>query len=225
MKKVEELPSGKCIRWSFDPNGELLSETHSYGLLDIAIQIDYQAGSVVSELYFIKRSLVSRARYEKVRADFPDMPPADAALEDLSGDLVKSASREKRERRKALAHRPVDPEQARHIDEFCKSLMAQGEHADAITWVESPTHTLGELTNAGSKKLVQKLAKLGCESIHACDIETQNADANTGHLVVELPTDAPRRKRILREIVRLAHQQGYEGDPDDGQAYSYIKLD
>lgn len=225
MNKVEELPSGKRISWSFDHSGELLSEMHGYGLLDIAIQIYYQTGSIVSEMYFVKRRLVSHARYEKARADFPDMPPADASLEDLSGDLAEGAARERRKHRKAMPNHLADPEQARLIDEFCMSLMTQGEHADAIAWVEAPTHTLGELTNAGSKKLVQKLAKLGCESIHACDIDTENADANTGHLVVELPTDAPRRKRILREIERLAHQHGYEGDLDDGQGYAYIKLD
>jgi hypothetical protein len=48
---------------------------------------------------------------------------------------------------------------------------------------------------------------------------------NTGHLVVELPTDPSARARILDTIDRIASKTGYRGDFDDGQRYCYVKLD
>jgi hypothetical protein len=47
----------------------------------------------------------------------------------------------------------------------------------------------------------------------------------TGHLVVELPREPAKRATVLKTIARIARKQGYEGDPDDGQNYAYVKLD
>ena len=87
-------------------------------------------------------------------------------------------------------------------------------------------HTLGEKSSASSKRLVKELKALGCLRIIACEIDSyEDGLENTGHLVVELPTNALARTEILDTIDRLASKGGYRGDFDDGQRYCYIKLD
>jgi hypothetical protein len=63
----EKLPSGKTILRRYADNGSLLEETHSYGLLEIGIQMDFAAGIKTGELYFRKHRMVGRRSYEKAR--------------------------------------------------------------------------------------------------------------------------------------------------------------
>ncbi|MBN2308625.1 MAG: hypothetical protein JXR94_06615 [Candidatus Hydrogenedentes bacterium] len=222
----EDLPSGKRIIRHFDESGALVSEMHAYEALDIAIQIDYANGAKVNETYFSKRRLVTRKTYEKARAAYSDMPPADASLEDENAELLRALARERREKARAARARVPDPEQARAHDAFCEELMAQGAHEDAGPWLESRSHTLGEKTSAASRKVVERLEGLGCVRIVACDIQDEgDACENTGHLVVELPEDASARAAIFKQLTRMARALGYDGTPDDGQRYAYIKLD
>ncbi len=90
LPQHEKLPSGKEIRRRFSDDGSLIEETHSYGTLDIAISLWYEEGVRTDETYYVKRRLASRRSYEKARGAYPDMPTADATLEDLSG-LIKEA--------------------------------------------------------------------------------------------------------------------------------------
>jgi hypothetical protein len=98
----EQLPSGKVITREFGDDGYLLSEKHCYGLLEIMIELRFEHQVKTEESYFVNRRLVSRKSYEKARAAYPDMPPADATAEDLSGGLLKDI-RELRKQKKAEA--------------------------------------------------------------------------------------------------------------------------
>lgn len=221
----EQLPSGKTIFRRFNADGELTRETHAYGALEIALEINFTKGTRTGETYFVKKRLVARARYEQARKNFSDMPPADPLLEDTSGELVKAVAHERRERQQAARARKPDPEKGHQIDTFCLATMKRGKREDAVSWIESSRNSLGELSHAASRRLVAKLLRLGCKQIHACEIDDYDEGCNTGHVVVELPSEAERRKAILRELDRLASDQGYAGDFDDGQHYAYIKLD
>jgi hypothetical protein len=105
--RFEKLPSGKTILREFASDGSLVQEMHSYGTLDVAIQIQFERGKKVEELYFSKHRMVSRRAYEKVRLSFPDMPSADFSLEDVSGGLVTDLRRDER-RRKAEAEQRLE---------------------------------------------------------------------------------------------------------------------
>src|SRR5436190_6249273 len=98
--QIEKLPSGKTIRRHYADDGSLLEETHSYGLVDIAIEICFTKGIKTSELYFAKRRMIGRHAYEKARTAYPDMPTADPTLEDTSGSLM-TAVRQQQRRNKA----------------------------------------------------------------------------------------------------------------------------
>jgi hypothetical protein len=224
--KHEHLASGKTIIREFDAEGNLRSETHQYDMLTIGLKMEFIEGVKSDEMYFLKRRAVSRARYEKARAEYPDMPPADTSLPDSCGELAKLAAGEQRmfrERAKASTPRPAD---AARIDSFCRDMMADGQRADAVTWVKSSTHNLGELSNRASRGLVSKLARLGCRQIYACKIDSdEEGFENTGHLVVELPTEPTARQEVFREIGKIAAKQGFTDHHDAGQSHAYLMLD
>jgi Fe-S-cluster formation regulator IscX/YfhJ len=105
-------------------------------------------------------------------------------------------------------------------------MLTTGKQDDATTWIESRTHTLGEYSHAKSRNIVNKLMRVGAIRVHVCDIDSYDDDReNTGHLVVEIPDESKARKSLFREIARLASLQGFDGDLDNGQRYSYVKLD
>ena len=100
MHEHKELPSGKQIMKRFDADGRVASESHTYGMLDIGITIEFHEGVKTGEMYFVNKRLVSRKRYDNARADYADMPPPDSALEDFGAELVKDAQAERRQRAK-----------------------------------------------------------------------------------------------------------------------------
>jgi hypothetical protein len=73
-------------------------------MLDIGISYDFTAGEKVAETYFAKRRIVSRRTYEKARVAYPDMPPADNAVEDFGSSLLQGA-RKQQGQNKAEAER------------------------------------------------------------------------------------------------------------------------
>jgi len=226
MQAHEELPSGKQIIRQFDADGRVTSESHSYGMLDIGITIEFNAGVKTGEMYFVNKRLVSRKRYEKARAKYSDMPPPDCDLEDVGAEMLRGVQAERRQHAKASKEHVPDPNAAAQTDAFCRSMLETGKSADARTWIESIKHTLGEYPHSKSRKIVDKLIRLGAKRLHACDIDCYDNDQeNTGHLVVEFPDDPESRKSLFREVDRLASLQGFQGDFDNGQRYVYIKLD
>lgn len=210
----------------FDEEGRVASESHAYGMLDIGITMEFNAGAKTGEMYFVNKKLVSRKRYEKARAEYADMPPPDAQLEDFGGELLKDVLVERQQRAKAAKEHVPDSEAAAQTNAFCESILAKGKRADAESWIESKNHTLGEYSRAKSRNLIMKLKRIGAKTVYACDIDCYDDDQeNTGHLVVELPDDTATRKAVLKEVDRLASQQGFHGDLDNGQRYSYVRLD
>jgi hypothetical protein len=226
MQSYEELPSGKQIIRQFDADGRVTSESHSYGTLDIGIRIEFNAGLKTGEMYFLKKRLISRKRYDKARAEYADMPPPDSGLEDFGAELLKDVQAERRQHAKASKEHVPDPNAAAQTDAFCRSMLETGKSADARTWIESTKHTLGEYPHSKSRKIVDKLIRLGAKRLHVCDIDCYDNDQeNTGHLVVEFPDHPDTRKLVFREVDRLASLQGFQGEFDNDQRYAYVKLD
>ncbi|MGD0060148.1 MAG: hypothetical protein ABSD58_12100 [Verrucomicrobiia bacterium] len=221
--KHERLPSGKVVIKHFGEDGTLVAETHTYGCIDISIQYNFKTESKFRETYFVKSRLVSRRSYENARSAYTDMPPSDGSLEDGCAELL---SKERRRRSVEAKRRRLDADQARKNDAFCSGVMHKGRKEDAIQWIQTRSHTLGEREWSSSKRLVDRLAALGCVNIYACEIDIYEGSLeNTGHLVVELPTAAAARGKIFKMIDRLARETGYDGPLDDGQRYAYVKLD
>ena len=225
--EVVTLASGKAItRLYDDESGELIKEDHSYGIADIAISWDFRDGHKTSETYVCKRRLVKRRRYEQARLAYPDMPAADPSMRDFGSELLQLAADERKQFAAAGRVHVADTANARNSDDFCLRMIDAGRQAAAQAWLEAREHSLGELSWKRSRALVAKLHRLGARAIHVCQIRAYpDGTENSGNLVVEMPNEPAKRKSLLKEIDRLAREQGYEGDMDDGQRYSYVKLD
>ena len=218
-------PSGRRTTIRFDTVGAKVAESHSVGL-DIILTMTFENGVKTSETYVCKRRLVGRKTYEKRRADYPDMPSADAGLQDLNAELLAL----ERERRKAAsltsAMQKVDPERGRKLDDFCRKMMEGDGVEEALSWIDRAPNTLGEMSRAASRKLIAQLKDLGCPSLFVCKVSSVGGNCqNTSHLVIELPNAAEQRATVCAALARIAKRQGYDPYPDDGQRYQYAKLD
>jgi hypothetical protein len=109
----EQLPSGKLIIRYFGEDGSLADEQHVYGVLDIGIKFDFEAGVKVAETYFSNRRLVSRRTYEKARIAYPDMPQADNAIEDFGSLLLQGARKEQRQNKAESERRLAESAESR----------------------------------------------------------------------------------------------------------------
>lgn len=106
---INTLPSGKAIVRTFADDGQLVEETHRYGLLDIACTMRFANGIKIEEMYFVQKRMVRRARYEKARLGFPDMPSADQRLPDVGGELARAARKESRQISETAKRRKAHP--------------------------------------------------------------------------------------------------------------------
>lgn len=222
LPEFEQLVSGKIIVRHFADDGSLVMELHSHGVLAIGIQFDFVKETKMGETYFVKRRLASRRTYEKARTAFKDMPAADCAQEDTGAELLRAVANERKQRQEESKQHQPNAEEARKLDVFCSGLMSDGTCEDAVSWIQSKNHTLGERDWRSGKRLVERLSKLGCLHVYACKIDRYDQGLqNTGHLVVELPIEQDSRAKVFKAIGRLASEAGY----DDGQRYAYVKLD
>lgn len=111
--KHEQLPSSKMIMRHFGPDGSLVYEQHTHGILEIGIRYDLDATGKPLETYFSKRRMVGRRTYEKARVAYPDMPAANQTAEDFGASLLRGARRQQRRNQAEAAQRLAQSEESR----------------------------------------------------------------------------------------------------------------
>lgn len=205
MPKVTKLPSGKLIFQTFDyQTNELSCETHVYPAPQgnaIGIRITFANGVKVSEMYF-GNTVKSRQDYEEQRHSYPDMPPADPSAKDDNVDEAEKVER-KKQQLVAAATRLGDRQTRKG---WCSCDPYHGERTPReCDWVGFSRQSIR------SERWTRRPVAAYRE--------------NTGHLVVELPTQPAVRSKLLKEIDRLARKGGYRGEADAGQRLAYVKLD
>src|ERR1700733_2499704 len=118
-------------------------------------------------------------------------------------------------------------------DALTDRLLRHPTATEACRWLttdDGVRRTLGELnTPESSLKLVERFYRAGAVSVVATEIdryvrETLHEDdvsENTGHLVIELPHDPGKRRRVLAIQGAIARRLGFDATPDEGQQYVY----
>jgi len=94
------------------------------------------------------------------------------------------------------------------------------------------TRTLGEFTAEASRRLVGGFTKVGAlvfavkvnQSIRG-GLHVDEVRENTGHLVIQLPSEPERRAKVLKLGGRHARRLGFDPTEDCGQRLLYVKLD
>lgn len=112
--------------------------------------------------------------------------------------------------------------------QFIKQFLASNK-AEALEWLRAGSdqsfRNLGEMEADESLEFVQRLYDLGAEKVLAVKIDEYPEGANTGHLLVQLPADDAARERLFAFERNHAESHGFDGTPDEGQEYVYLKLD
>ena len=109
--------------------------------------------------------------------------------------------------------------------------MLASHHAEALEWLRasSPSsfRNLGELeTTEESVALVEWLYSCGAIKVLACKIHVYpEGDQNSGHLLIELPTDPVARAKVFDAARELAERLAFSGDVDTGQQWLFCMLD
>ena len=108
--------------------------------------------------------------------------------------------------------------------------MLASNKAEAIAWLRDGTpssfRNLGEMeTTEESIAFAQHFYDLGAASVLACRIAEYDQGQNSGHLLVQLPSDVGARERLFAAHRKHAESMGFEGEPDEGQAYLFMMLD
>ncbi len=184
-KESEQSPSGKTIVRTFDEDGRLVREQHSYGMLEIACTMEFAAGKKVAEEYIVKKRIAGRARYEKAQVAYPDMPEADRSLRDTGAELIRLMGLERKQKAASNKRRRENPlseaqliEARRQIPFFkaacgddlgeLRKLLDAGEDPNAVKLVGGFTPlynacAFGSLKPAQSLSAVQLLLERGAD--------------------------------------------------------------
>jgi hypothetical protein len=105
----------------------------------------------------------------------------------------------------------------------------ESNSAEALEWLRAGSgktfRNLGELEADESIVFVQRLYELGAEKVIAVKIDEYPEGANTGHLLVQLPTSEVARRQLFDFEREHAEANGFEGTRDQGQEFIYLKLD
>ena len=108
--------------------------------------------------------------------------------------------------------------------------MLASNKAEAIEWLRAGSRSsfrnLGEIeTTEESIAFAQRFYDLGAESVLACKIMKYHVGQNSGHLLIQLPSDHRARKRLFAAHGEHAESMGFEGEPDEGQKFLFMMLD
>ena len=186
-------------------NGPGLAKvTHWHGTsekVDLSITSWFKDGHKIDEMYAYNERRITRRKYERERTRYAGMPSAETSFEDRA-ENARPKAREARRRHANAAKRHVpDGKSARQSDKFCTEMMSKGRCMNALVWIQSKGHTLGEMTWAPSRRLVEKLRDLGAVAIKACQIDSyEKGFENTGHLILKLPTETVTRAALFEEM-------------------------
>ncbi len=115
-------------------------------------------------------------------------------------------------------------------DEFVQQFLDDPETTEALAWLKAAEHddsrSLGEFGSAAeSIELVNRFYDAGAAEVLAVEIDDDDDYANTGKLVIKLPTETDRRGAVLSVAGEIAVSQGFDPEPDSGQSYVFVMLD
>ncbi len=225
----QQIPDGVSRQW--DSKGKLIGsfeikngtgvqkEWHEDGTIKIEIpwingivtgriRVYWGDGTVCGDEYNIKNRKVSKKKYLEACKKDPTLPRYDDIEKDKKSQAVK---------------KPPIP----NNDELCKEIINSQQAKEAREWMKSAKCILGEATNEeDSKELVESLYKAGAEKVWVFEINIdESGEQYSGRLIVEMPADSKKRKKIFVICDEIAENLGFDPEEDCGQNYRLMMLD
>ena len=122
----------------------------------------------------------------------------------------------------------LDPKQlARAMDAECESMLKEPNHAEARAWCDpkNTNHVGFEVSKAEMLKMTNDLYAAGAQKVYITDIMEFGGRMTSACMVVHLPTDPAKRKKVFTTETEIMAQEGGEGSEDVGQKYLMLTLD
>ena len=116
-------------------------------------------------------------------------------------------------------------------ERFIREMLEKPNKAEAFSWLDECTddsfRTVGESeTNEQSIDLIHEIYKAGAVEVTAVEIDKYpDGDENTGKLVITLPDEPEKRRRVLEWCSRISQVQGFAAHEDYGQRHVFVMLD
>ena len=191
-------------------------------------------GKVWLSEYYLKRGKTSRARYAAACLKDPTLPRYPELEEEMEkARAIAAVSEDKDAARRNLTlerARGVSPAPVTQADSELTARLLESRVAEALGWLvgsrEDATRTLGEMATEDSIAFVENLYERGAERVLAVEIQScpGTEDETTNTVLVQLPRAKAARRKLFSFEKRHAEAEGFDGEPDAGQAYLFLKL-
>jgi hypothetical protein len=98
---------------------------------------------------------------------------------------------------------------------------------EALSWLDdtSGDNTIGEYSCEESRRLVLLLYKMGASEVVVDKIQTYKGFSSSDHLIVRLPREPEKRRRIYDWDAKRLVRMGYEPKVDDGAEDLHLWFD
>jgi antitoxin component YwqK of YwqJK toxin-antitoxin module len=216
---TSQITRGTGVYRRWHPNGVLACETPMVdGRTTGRERFFWDDGTLIEESFYIENNKVSKKRYREACETDATLP----RYEEESTPRPTKAT--KRRVPKALRLSPAQ------LDEVPLNLLQGQSVREALSWLsetKQPSRTLGEaMSPDDSLSFIKELYTLGAVAVHAVEIDgTAEKVQNTGRLVIELPVQAARRRKLFKFCGQVARDLGFDPDADTGQRYLLLMLD
>ncbi len=214
-----EMREGTGVQKFWHPGGSLMVENSwvNYERTGRG-RYYYEDREVGSETYEIRGRRVSKKKYLEACQNDPSLPRYD--------DISK-AEPPKRKPKKAT---PAPAKGSVVESPLIQRMLSAPETKEVLGWLksgQSGMRTLGELPDQESSiELAEEVYALGATKVWAVKIDNYGPDGeNTGKLIVSLPKEPRKRKKVFAWCGEWAEQTGYDPEEDVGQEHLFVMLD
>jgi hypothetical protein len=204
-----EIVNGNGVQRKWDEAQQCFVEnTFHKGRMTGKVRSYLKDGTVLSEGYLFQGQTISKKRYMEACKKDPTLPRYDDMEEKKKSPAVKKSP---------------SPDN----DDICKGILSSGKVREAREWFKSGRCFLGEGDDEeGSIELVKSLYKAGAAKVWVFDINIdESGEQYSGRLIVEMPKDPEKRKKIFSICDEIAENLGFDPEEDCSQQYRLLMLD
>ena len=98
-----------------------------------------------------------------------------------------------------------------------------GQAADALAWIEVPSHELRTMGKLVMRELIERLMRAGAQGVYVIQLEPTPTGQRAGGLLVELPENPDARRTLFWHLASVPGQPPATR-ADHGQAYQTLSL-
>ena len=116
-------------------------------------------------------------------------------------------------------------------ERFVQERLANPNKAEAYSWLDECSdesfRNVGELeSNEKSLDLINEIYRAGAVEVIAVEIDKYpDGGENTGKLVIVMPEEPEKRRKVLEWCSRISEEQGFAAREDFGQRHEFVMLD